>query len=74
MRIGNELGVSTHKVQEHKIHLAGKYIEELEEKVKKYEDKKLPKKPQKPDGIGEASVWGCLQGMQPTSLWIKVSS
>mmetsp|Transcript_9443 Transcript_9443/g.14179 ORF Transcript_9443/g.14179 Transcript_9443/m.14179 type:complete len:325 (-) Transcript_9443:149-1123(-) len=38
VRIGHGLVASTYELQQHKLHLAVSYIEELEERVKKYED------------------------------------
>ncbi|KAL7500113.1 hypothetical protein ACHAWT_009500 [Skeletonema menzelii] len=49
IRIGHGLVASTYEIQQHKLHLAVHYIEELEEKVKKYEDE--PKRPEKMDKI-----------------------
>ena len=49
IRIGHGLVASTYEVQQHKLHLAVHYIEELEEKVKKYEDE--PKRSVKMDKI-----------------------
>lgn len=38
IRIGHGLVASTYELQQHKLHIAVEYIEELEEKVKRYEE------------------------------------
>jgi hypothetical protein len=38
IRIGHGLVASTYELQQHKLHMAVEYIEELEEKVKRYEE------------------------------------
>ena len=49
VRIGHGLVASTFELQQHRLHIAVSYIEELEEKVKKYEDE--PKRSKKMDKI-----------------------
>lgn len=45
VRIGHGLVASTYEVQEHNMHLAMEHIEELEERLRRYED--LPERPEK---------------------------
>ena len=44
VRIGHGLVSTTYELQQHKLHLAVEYIEELEEKVKRYEDEPIRSK------------------------------
>jgi len=46
VRIGHGLVASTYEIQEHKSHVAMMYIEELEERLKKYGDE-VPERPKK---------------------------
>jgi hypothetical protein len=44
VRIGHGLVSTTYELQQHKLHLAVEYIEELEDKVKRYEDEPIRSK------------------------------